>query len=550
MILPKITVSILPFFALVTLSCGQSQSPDVVEEVTCEQPIDSVPRSPLRRLNHTEISHAIHDLLPDLDIPHLNTGVPLSEDGFENDHAALQATEVFVERMEQFAYALSIQIAENWTPTEHWHLSLGTVLEHAYRRPVPLEEQAKWTAFADHLNQTQPPHIAQALWYQALLQSPSFLYRIEEGTPLPNQPGVQQLDDWSIASRLSFLLWQRPPDAALRQDAAQGLLQDPDIREAHMRRLLTDPKSEPPLRAFVRQWLGLSLTKEVNKDPATFPNFDQELWVMMQEETERFGADILRNHEGGYDALMESSHTFATPELAEIYGVKHSMTETWERISLPPEQRAGLLTHGSFLAGQGNEIHPNPIRRSIHVMSRMMCCEPMRPPQCLDTAELTAVPQGGPSTNRERYKEKVSEGYCASCHQRINPMGFVFEGYDAVGAFRTHDGGIPVDASGGIRVERSESDIQDLCANLVPTDSDGDAVGAVEMASLLSGSDVFGQCLIQNYTRYASGHALNPKEECVSNKTYSESSTQGRTLTAVLSSWVRSPAFTQRRWEE
>ena len=535
--------------ALLFSACASFDEPGASPESaesTCDA-APSVDRSPLRRLNSRELQNALQQLFPELAVPTIDLPDGLAEDGYENDDRALQVSEALVEELEGLALDLALQTAQaakdageqDPTLVAEW---LEPLLEEAFRRPLSADDESRWHTLALQLLDQSDDDVplAKGLLVLALVQSPDFLYRFEAGSPVEDEPGVQQLDDWSIASRMSFLLWQGPPDEELRAEAAAGALQDAEVREAQARRMLSDPRSEAALGDFVAQWLGLNTIPEIYKNQAAFPEFDQELWEMMKEETSRFGAAVLLAEDGSYDDLVLSSWSILTPELAALYAVQHPSGEGWETVQLPEEERAGVLTQASFLAGRGNDLHPNPIMRSVHVMDRMLCCEPPLPPTCLDTSELQQIAEGGPSTNRERYEEKVSSGACAGCHQRINPAGYAFESYDALGRYRSHDAGLPVDATGGLETAG-------LCVNGIPADADGDVVGGPELSALLAGSDAFGQCFVQHYLRFAVGHVLVEEDTCTSRRIYEATDT--RSLEAIVVDWVRRPKFAQRQWE-
>ena len=554
-------VGILP---LALMACTGSGETDTVENpfAHCDGTKDWVDTAPLRRLTETELRNALRDLLVteelvtldasgEPELPTFQLPMAVSNDGYTNDHDAmsLNSASIEVQVIHQVASNVAVQVYEAarvqdegiQNSEQEMKKLVRRVLPRAFRRDISTETLALWEAHAVGLKGGAYPE-AKAKLVMDILQAPQFLYRLEEASEGGDGAAVQQVDDWSIASRLSFLLWSAPPDDALRQAARDGVLSDPGVRASHVQRMLKDPKSETPIREFMDQWMGSVNVGTLPQDMSLYPEFDEMVWEEMKEETRRFAVDVMLRRGESYDGLLLSNQTQVTPALAKLYDVKTDADEGWSEVSLEPTERSGLLTQGTFLASHAGPTHPSPILRSIAIMERLLCCVPKtQPDNVTPIGEESAY--DGPTTNRERVEDTTSVAGCANCHQAINPTGFATENYDALGRYRTRDNGLPVDATGGV------INLHSVCKNPVYMDADGDATGAVELSQQIAGSDAFGSCFVKNYTRFAVGHHLDATDTCHSNAIYHSTDTTGRTLESVLVEMVKHQGFIQRKWE-
>ncbi|MCB9741993.1 MAG: DUF1592 domain-containing protein [Alphaproteobacteria bacterium] len=274
----------------------------------------------------------------------------------------------------------------------------------------------------------------------AMLQSPWFLYRTELGTELDDSGGIP-LDGYELAAKLSFALWNAPPDDTLW--AAADTLTDPEVLREQARRLLADPRAEAVLDDFHGQLYNLDATGDLVRED--FEGWEDGMGADLREETERFLRTLILEEQGGVHELYGASWSMLNPRLAGLYGVS-GPEEGWAQVELPPEQRAGLLTQGSFLAPRADSHDPSPIQRGVFINRTVLCQDLPDPPD--NATGLPPLQEG--ATNRERVEAHTGEGTCGgSCHAYlINPPGFAFENYDAVGAWRVSDNGQPVDASG------------------------------------------------------------------------------------------------------
>ncbi len=298
-----------------------------------------------------------------------------------------------------------------------------------------------------------------------MLQSPEFLYVFEGGTPVEGAQGVVQLDGYALASRLSYFLWDSMPDEALFEAAASDALSTPDELSAQVARMLASPRAAARLRAMVTTWLhidgaGLRLVlEELNKDPDLYPEFSPALLDAMRIEAEALvDRAVLQEDSKGFEDLLTSREAYVNASLASLYGVQGPADDdTWEWVTLPQEERAGILTRAAFLSVHAGQRVQSPIFRGVYVLEEILCADLGDPPP---TANDTPIeegddPEGGPLTVREAVDARtMDDATCAACHALINPTGFLFEHYDAVGRWRTEEvqSGLPIDAAAGLTI--------------------------------------------------------------------------------------------------
>ena len=325
---------------------------------------------------------------------------------------------------------------------------LATLLRRAYRRPItaddliaPLEFYRKAKAEGGFDN-----GIEMAL--RALLVNPQFLFRIEKD-PANATSGPYRLSGPELASRLSFFLWSTIPDDTLLDLAERGKLSDPAVIEQQVRRMLADPRSEALVTNFAAQWLYLRNLAAITPDPRLFPDFDENLRQSMQRETELFFASVLREDRPA-PTLLKAPYTFLNERLARHYGIPHIYGSRFRRVDLSDQpSRGGLLSHASILTVTSYATRTSPVIRGKWILSNILGTPPSAPPPAVpELKEAVRTPGAKSLSMRERVAEHRKNPACAGCHNLMDPIGFAFENYDAVGRWRSTDGGTPVDASG------------------------------------------------------------------------------------------------------
>jgi hypothetical protein len=371
--------------------------------------------------------------------------------------------------------------------------------ERAFRRPLDDEERAWLERFYAEARAGRTFGEAIEMAIEVVVQSPQFLYRIEIGEAAEGLPeGVRRLTGFEVATRLSFLLWGTTPDDALLEAARQGELDAPAGVRAAAERLMADARARTATAELYRTWLRLDDLPALPKDPELYAAFTPELGGYMATETASFVEHVMWDEDGALDTLLTAPFTYANRSLALFYGAAEVPADdaTWARVALDPAERAGLLTQASFLATFSHVAGNSPVHRGLFVRAQLFC-EPLPPPP--PNVDNTPQKPGPMETLRDRLAQHQSDPSCSACHELIDPIGFGFESYDAIGRFRSADeNGFAVDASGSIK----------------GTDVPGDFVGAVELAGRLAASDQVSACYARRFYTQAIGRAATAGDRC------------------------------------
>lgn len=483
--------------------CGAKSQPATVAAPHVAHrraPVGATAPSPLRRLTNEEYNNTIRDLLGDTSRPADAFPPDEAVGGFENNTVS-PITQSLVERYMATAESLAASAAPrvdqlapcpSGQPTDTCARSFIEAFGRlAFRRP--LDERERSSMFDLYTSKEKRAGYARAvqLVIQALLQSPQFLYRVE---PLPDGDAAPRaLSGYEVATRLSFLIWASTPDAALLDDAGAGRLATADDVAKAARRLLRDPRAVDGVKSFHRQWLDLRELDTESKDAVLYPTFTPELRRAMVEETLRFSAHVALAGGDAVTALLTSKKTFVNSALAKLYGVEPPRGDGFVLVDLPGDQRAGLLTQASVMTVFSHAEESSPILRGKFVREKLLCQAVPPPPPNV----AISLPKFDPTlTKRERFDRHRMDPNCAGCHRMMDPIGFAFEHYDALGAWRTVDGAFPVDALG----------------ELTQTgDTDGAFDGAVALGVKLAASQRVRRCVATQWFRAALGR--NERQE-------------------------------------
>lgn len=299
--------------------------------------------------------------------------------------------------------------------------------ELIFRRPVRDDEVTRYLAIFDVVQEEGDGFdTAAGLVLQSLLQSPQFLYHLEDqrGT------GLLTLGDYAIASRLSYLIWQSTPDEALYEAAASGALQDEAQIEEQVIRMVQDPRARVAAQVFVEDWVDLSrLERAVS-------GIDEGLKAQMRGEAERLVEAVFWEDSGGLVDLLTAEKTYATPDLAELYGIP-AQGDDFQPYDLSgvPERR-GLLTQAAILATTANGNRPTIVSRGLFVLRTILCRDVPDPPAGVDTNE-SSLPED--ASERDKSAERMERGTCGPCHGAFDPLAYGFDRYDGTGRHRLMD---------------------------------------------------------------------------------------------------------------
>jgi hypothetical protein len=323
---------------------------------------------------------------------------------------------------------------------------LSTLARRAYRRTATTEDVDTLMEFYRRGHDKGDFETGIEVALVRLLVSPDFLFRVERDPVDAPRGSVHRLTDVELASRLSFFLWSSVPDDELLDVAIRGQLSDPAVLDQQVRRMIADARSSVLVNDFVDQWLQVRNIRDVRPNVELFPEFDENLRASFQRETELFVESQLREDRSVVD-LLSADYTFVDERLARHYGMSGVYGDRFRRVSLADSPRGGLLGHGSLLTVTSYSDRTSPVVRGKWLLDTILSAPPPEPPP--DVPGLPSRGEDGKHASvRMRLETHRANPVCAACHAQLDPMGFALENFDAVGTYRTHDGGVPVDASG------------------------------------------------------------------------------------------------------
>lgn len=408
--------------------------------------------------------------------------------------------------------------------------NLRPFLKRAFRRPVNESELDTYVHFVQQtMEQKEPFEAAMQRALTAILVSPHFLFRIETDSR-PNDPTDRHpLNDYELATRLSYFLWSSLPDERLFALAERNELHRDDILESEIRRMLADPKSQALVENFAEQWLQLRVLNELVPDPEVFPQYSPELRADMQQETRQLFAHVMQ-HDRSLLELLDAKYTFVNERLARHYGMPNIKGHEFREVSLEGTPRSGLLTHASVMTMTSNPNRTSPVKRGKWIMEVILNTPPPPPPP--NVPELEDVKGGEGLTFRQQLELHRENASCASCHRVMDELGFGLENFDAIGRYREKDGSTPLDVNGEL--------------------PDGARfAGAQELAAVLRGKQKeFVKSLADKLLTYALGRGLEYYDRCTVNRIAEEVEQQNFRFSSLVNAIAKSEAFRMRRGEQ
>jgi hypothetical protein len=325
----------------------------------------------------------------------------------------------------------------------------------------------------------------------ALLQSPKFLFRMEQGVPDPKDPARRLLTGYELAARLSFFLWNTGPDEAGLEAARRGALDTPQGLATELERMLASPMAREGLGAFFDERMDVARLGFVAKDGMLFPKYTTNLIAAMKREPRRLFEHLVLEQQADVLDLLDTRVAFVDKELAALYGVPAPTggSSDSQPVTLPPDSpRVGVLTRGAFLAAQAHATTTSPTLRGKFVQERWLCTEIPAPPPDVDTA-LPDDPAGN-LTTRGKLEAHGKDPVCAGCHRLMDPLGLAFENFDPVGAWRDKEKGKAVDPTGTFESQPFET--------------------PAALAALIKQSPRTGACFVRDLFRAAVAHEDRP----------------------------------------
>ena len=331
---------------------------------------------------------------------------------------------------------------------------LGSVGATLYRRPLTQRELADEIKIAsDVAGRLHDFYAGLGSALTGMLESAQFLFRQKVGHADPADIAHVELDTWSKASRLSFLLWNAAPDPLLLDAAAHGELDTKSGLARQADRMLASPRLEAGVRAFFTDMLGFSAFDGLAKDPVLYPKFSARVAADAQEQTLRTIVDLLLTRHGDYRDLFTTHETFLTPLLGAIYRIPvttpDDLPDAWVRYAYPKDaDQAGILTEASFVALHSQPGRSSPTVRGKALREVVLCQKVPDPPGNVNFALVQDTSNPAFKTARQRLTAHRSEATCAGCHKIMDPIGLGLENFDTTGAFRAMENGAPIDAAG------------------------------------------------------------------------------------------------------
>ncbi len=406
---------------------------------------------------------------------------------------------------------------------------VSRLARRAYRRPVSQDEIASLMRFVDiaegeGLSTEQGVQLA----IQAMLVSPHFLFRIERGGD-PNDPkAVRELNDFELASRLSYFLWSSMPDDEMLDLAQAGKLQEPETLKQQVNRMLADKRAAAFAEDFSGQWLETRNLDSVDPDPELFPTWGPELREAMKAETSLFFNAMLKENRP-LGEFLDADFTFLNATLAKHYGIEGVSGEEFRRVKLDTPQRGGILSHAGVLTVTSYPTRTSPVIRGKYVLENLLAAPPPPPPPDIPALEET---NAGPGASvRQQLEAHRASPACASCHARMDALGFGLENYDAIGQWRNEEGDKPLDSSGVLPNGKSFESPAELRKILL--DDVDEFAGAVTEKTLI----------------YALGRGLEPYDRITIKKIRKALAEDGYRFQTLVHEVVNSLPFRQRRGE-
>jgi hypothetical protein len=366
----------------------------------------------------------------------------------------------------------------------------------AWRRPVePIEVDALVALSGSIADDLGDVNAGLKHGAASVLQSPNFLFRVEIGVEDPNTPGILRYTSWEMASRLSYLILAAPPDAELVALADADELGSVDAIEAQALRLLDDPRARPALVGFFRDFMNIAKLDALDKSIEQFPQMSATLGPSMRVELERMFETTVFDESGDFRDLFTTRTSSVNEDLAKVYGIDGITGPEFRPYTFPEgSHRAGMLTSAAFLAVNAHKTQTSPTHRGRFVRIQLLCQDVPPPPEGVDTSLPAPDPNAPPKTLRERLEEHRVSPACSGCHELMDPIGFAFEKFDAIGAYREVDEqGLTLDSA---------------------TEVNGTPISSgIEVGEVMAGLPEAGACIAQRFYEHAGAHLVEQGEK-------------------------------------
>jgi hypothetical protein len=503
-------------------------------------------RAVLASLNNSQYDNTVRDLLGTMSPPSKTYTIPADEENelFKTNGQTLTFSNFKFEQLQEAAEGLVTELLArpaadpvrarvlSCTPTL---ATLGTCLTSiltpflakAYRRPVTADEVAPFVTLGTTIataHKDPTPGLAGAL--QAVLLSPNFLFRVETSAVVGSATPVP-VNDYELATRLSFFIGSTMPDTQLTAAAAAGQLTSGAGYDAQIDRLVADAdRLGTFVRDFGARWLSLVDTAGVAPDETMFAGqYNDALRLSTPQETSRFFADLITT-QAPLSTLLTANYSFVNDSLAKHYGIPSPGGAEFKKVTFPPDShRQGILTQETFLTTTSLAARTSPVKRGVWVLENLLCDGTPAPPN--NIADLV---EEGPGTVRQKLEHHRELKFCATCHNLIDPLGLALENYDAIGKYRTIDNGSPIDAN-TTTLEGAQLD------------------GGIALANHVAKDPRLAWCLTKQVMTFAVGRSFEPPDARAYVRGIAEQMGATPTWAGLIKAVAKSQAFLTARGE-
>lgn len=404
---------------------------------------------------------------------------------------------------------------------------LQKIVRRAFRRDITENDLSPFLATYRMTRGRHEFEAAIAAAIRDVLLSPDFLFRLEF-SPAGATPGrPYPVTDFELATRLSFFLWSSIPDNTLLDRASAGELRRPGVLDAEVRRMLTDARAEALFDNFADQWLGLRTLGEIEPDEGAYPDFDSALRAAFERETRLFLRSVVRENRSLLD-LLDADYTYLNERLARNYAIPGVIGPGFRRVSVAENpQRGGLLAQGAVLMAASHSARTSPVLRGVWILDNLLNSPPPPPPAAVPPLDDKAV-DGRRLTTRQQVERHRADPACASCHSRIDPLGFALENFDVIGRWRVEDEGGPIDPSGTL--------------------AGGETINGLDglKEHLLSNHELFVDATVAQLMTYGLGRELDARDRPAIRSILRETAADGYRFVDLIAAIVKSVPFQMR----
>lgn len=501
----------------------------------CEGAAPNPGTAPIRRLTNAEWRYTVGDLFqqPALALE-MSRGFTAETEslGFRNNANFLDVPPIVAQAYLDAAEQLAERVAREQVqcdPVAAGAAACARELierfgKRVYRRPLSAEELQRYEGLAATALRDYDFDTAVEWIVFTMLQSPSFLHRVELSAPAPGQQVVRP-DPYEMASRLSYLIWRSMPDDTLFAAADRGELATPQQIEAQARRMLLDPKARRAFD-FYAEWLDLDEVEAMQRDPQVFAGLPESLSRLFHDESRAFVDHVIWQENGTLETLFTAPYTFLNEELAAHYGIPDVTGPELRQVSVDPSQRSGILTQAGVVAVHDKPTRTSIVKRGLKIRTDFFCQTIGSPP---DDVALELPPIDQDQTQKDRLAEHRENPRCAACHNMMDPLGVVFEQFDAVGRFRTEDEfGRTIDVTSEVEFT---------------SDANGPISHAADLAKKLAASQQARDCFTTQIFRYSYGRAETQADSCAQKQLREKFAASGYRLQELIVSLTQTDTF-------